>query len=56
MMKCSTKEITVQVFGKTAKKNGLNSIYVISNFHQHSPVVYSIRGYTVYVLLNEISK
>lgn len=46
MMKCSTKEITVQVFGKTAKekqkqtnKNGLISIYVMSNSHQHSPVV-----------------
>lgn len=29
MMKCSTKEITVQVFGKTAK-NGLKSINVVS--------------------------
>lgn len=43
-MKCSRKEITIQVFGKTTK-HGLKSVTVVSKSHWQSPVIDS-RGYT----------
>lgn len=42
-MKCSRKEITIQVFGKTTK-HGLKSVTVVSESHWQSPVIDS--GYT----------